>query len=244
MEYEGLKHEIKVLEEETVLLNSQLDDALRLKDISEGQLEEALDALKSEREQKNSLRKELVHHLSLTDSVYGTSTQIPISVVEGLKFAEETTTNGTLASASSPNNEDSNRCNGCNGHGPKMTGDYHRSDLFSELNLSEIQKLKQQLLQVSHTCMLDLMSLPYYLLSCEKIHVMTFKHKHNMLRMPTIILICVHTFSEISNLLKIFSYKKIALSIKIMRKGFSENSGPSTGTGVPTKVLSECMFNY
>lgn len=160
MEYEGLKHEIKVLEEETVLLNSQLDDALRLKDISEGQLEEALDALKSEREQKNSLRKELAHHLSLTDSVYGTSMQIPISVVEGLKFAEETTTNGTLASNSTPNNEDSNKCNGCNGHGPKMNSDYHRpcgrkemlnpvSDLFSELNLSEIQKLKQQLLQVS-----------------------------------------------------------------------------------------------
>ncbi|XP_026783583.2 protein bicaudal D homolog 1 isoform X2 [Pangasianodon hypophthalmus] len=159
VEYEGLKHEIKVLEEETVLLNSQLDDALRLKDISEGQLEEALDALKSEREQKNSLRKELAHHLSLTDSVFGTSTQIPISVVEGLKFAEEPTTNGTLASGSSPNNEDSNRCNACNGHGPKMNSDYHRpggrketlnpvSDLFSELNLSEIQKLKQQLLQV------------------------------------------------------------------------------------------------
>lgn len=164
MEYEGLKHEIKVLEEETVLLNSQLDDALRLKDISEGQLEEALDALKSEREQKNSLRKELAHHLSLTDSVYGTGTQIPISVVEGLKYAEEPTTNGTLASGCSPNKEDSNRCNGCNGHGPKMNGDYHRptlnpvSDLFSELNLSEIQKLKQQLLQVSHKQKLDLMS--------------------------------------------------------------------------------------
>lgn len=169
VEYEGLKHEIKVLEEETVLLNSQLDDALRLKDISEGQLEEALDALKSEREQKNNLRKELAHHLSLTDCVYGTSTQIPISVVEGLKFAEDTTSNGTLASGSSPNNEDSNKCNGCNGHGPKINGDYHRpggrkemlnpvSDLFSELNLSEIQKLKQQLLQVSHKYKLDLIS--------------------------------------------------------------------------------------
>lgn len=161
MEFEGLKHEIKVLEEETVLLNSQLEDALRLKDISEGQLEEALDALKSEREQKNNLRKELTHHLSLSDCVYGASTHITISAVEGFKFTEETTINGTSASGSSPNNEDSNRCNGCNGHGPKMNGDYHWpggrkgeslhpvSDLFSELNLSEIQKLKQQLLQVS-----------------------------------------------------------------------------------------------
>lgn len=162
VEYEGLKHEIKVLEEETVLLNSQLEDALCLKDISEGQLEEALDALKSEREQKNNLRKELAHQLSLTDSVYGATTHLTISAVEGLKFAEEAATNGTSASGSSPNNEDSNRCNECNGHGPKVNGEYHRpggrkgevlhpvSDLFSELNLSEIQKLKQQLLQVSH----------------------------------------------------------------------------------------------
>ncbi|KAL7871091.1 hypothetical protein SRHO_G00085880 [Serrasalmus rhombeus] len=160
VEYEGLKHEIKVLEEETVLLNSQLEDALRLKDISEGQLEEALDALKSEREQKNNLRKELTHHLSLSDCVYGASTHIAISAVEGFKFAEEASINGTSPSGSSLSNEDSNRCNGCNGHGPKMNGDYHRpggrkgevlhpvSDLFSELNLSEIQKLKQQLLQV------------------------------------------------------------------------------------------------
>uniref|UniRef100_A0A671SB36 Bicaudal D homolog 1a n=1 Tax=Sinocyclocheilus anshuiensis TaxID=1608454 RepID=A0A671SB36_9TELE len=139
VEYEGLKHEIKVLEEETVLLNSQLEDALRLKDISEGQLEEALDALKSEREQKNNLRKELAHHLSLTDSA---------------------ATNGTSASGSNPYNDDRNRCNECNGHGPKVNGEYHQpggrkgevlhpvSDLFSELHLSEIQKLKQQLLQV------------------------------------------------------------------------------------------------
>uniref|UniRef100_A0A671S818 Bicaudal D homolog 1a n=1 Tax=Sinocyclocheilus anshuiensis TaxID=1608454 RepID=A0A671S818_9TELE len=144
VEYEGLKHEIKVLEEETVLLNSQLEDALRLKDISEGQLEEALDALKNEREQKNNLRKELAHHLSLTDSVYGASTHLAISAVEGLKFAEEAATNGTSASGSSPNNEDRNRCNECR----KGEVLHPVSDLFSELNLSEIQKLKQQLLQV------------------------------------------------------------------------------------------------
>uniref|UniRef100_A0A8C2BK04 Bicaudal D homolog 1a n=1 Tax=Cyprinus carpio TaxID=7962 RepID=A0A8C2BK04_CYPCA len=72
----------------------------------------------------------------------------------------ETATNGTSASGSNPNNDDCNRCNECNGHGPKVNGEYHQpggrkgeplhpvSDLFSELNLSEIQKLKQQLLQV------------------------------------------------------------------------------------------------
>ncbi|XP_057204150.1 protein bicaudal D homolog 1 isoform X2 [Triplophysa rosa] len=160
VEYEGLNHEIKVLEEETSLLNSQLEDALRLKDISESQLDEALDALKNEREQKNNLRKELAHHLSLTDSVYGPNNQLTISAVDGLKFSEEAATNGISASETSPNNEDSNRCNECNGHALKLNGEFHRaggrkgemlhpvSDLFSELNLSEIQKLKQQLLQV------------------------------------------------------------------------------------------------
>ncbi|XP_058842434.1 protein bicaudal D homolog 1-like isoform X3 [Acipenser ruthenus] len=151
VEYEGLKHEIKCLEEETVLLNSQLEDALRLKEISESQLEEALDTLKNEREQKNNLRKELSQYISMSDSMY--STHLSISV-DGLKFNEEAN-NGT------PNNED--KCNGhVHVHGPlvKLNGDYRGStsrkgealhpvsDLFSELNLSEMQKLKQQLLQV------------------------------------------------------------------------------------------------
>lgn len=70
MEFEGLKHELKVLEEETEILNSQLEDAVRLKDISDAQLEEALESLQSEREQKNHLRRELVHHLSMCDVAY------------------------------------------------------------------------------------------------------------------------------------------------------------------------------
>lgn len=164
VEYEGLKHEIKVLEEETVLLNSQLEDALRLKEISESQLEEALDALKSEREQKNNLRKELAHHISLTDSVYGAGAHLALTVtgVEGLKFPEEPNAANGGHPAANGNMEDSNRCNG-HLHGnaglTKMNGDYRAGrkgeglvpDLFSELNLSEMQKLKQQMLQVRDT---------------------------------------------------------------------------------------------
>ncbi|XP_035200805.1 protein bicaudal D homolog 1 isoform X12 [Oxyura jamaicensis] len=147
VEYEGLKHEIKRFEEETVLLNSQLEDAIRLKEIAEHQLEEALETLKNEREQKNNLRKELSQYINLNDSMY--NNHINISV-DGLKFAED---------ASEPNNDD--KMNG-HIHGPlvKLNGDYRTptgrkgeslhpvSDLFSELNISEIQKLKQQLMQV------------------------------------------------------------------------------------------------
>ncbi|XP_071393879.1 protein bicaudal D homolog 1-like isoform X6 [Centroberyx affinis] len=157
VEYEGLKHEIKVLEEETELLNSQLEDALRLKDISEAQLEEALDSLKSEREQKNHLRKELVHHLSLCDVAYTGSAHLAFTSAPPSGAATPTT-------LLSPSVEEPTRCNGhlqggtgagtttgslprangeCRGSGRKAEG----PDLFSEMNLTEIQKLKQQLMQ-------------------------------------------------------------------------------------------------
>ncbi|XP_034146003.1 protein bicaudal D homolog 1 isoform X3 [Esox lucius] len=160
VEYEGLKHEIKVLEEETELLNSQLEDALRLKDMSEAQLEEALDSLKSEREQKNHLRKELVHHLSLCDLQYTGSAHLIFTSAPPSGTA-------TPVTALSPSSEEPGRCNGhlhgvagtgagtgslprangeCRGAGRK--GEGMVSDLFSEMNLTEIQKLKQQLLQV------------------------------------------------------------------------------------------------
>ncbi|KAM5288593.1 protein bicaudal D homolog 1 isoform 7-T7 [Ctenodactylus gundi] len=151
VEYEGLKHEIKRFEEETVLLNSQLEDALRLKEIAEHQLEEALDTLKNEREQKNSLRKELAQYITLGDSHLGLA-------VDGLKFAED---------GSEPNNDD--KVNGrVHGALAKLNGDYRSaalrkgealhpvSDLFSELNISEIQKLKQQLMQTAEVALANL----------------------------------------------------------------------------------------
>ncbi|XP_040201691.1 protein bicaudal D homolog 1 isoform X3 [Rana temporaria] len=146
VEYEGLKHEIKRFEEETVLLNSQLEDAIRLKEIAEHQLEEALETLKNEREQKNNLRKELAQYININDSMYNNHINI---AVDGLKFSED----------GESNNEE--KMNG-HIHTPlvKLNGDYRTqavrkgesllpvSDLFSELNISEMQKLKQQLIQV------------------------------------------------------------------------------------------------
>ncbi|XP_063052972.1 protein bicaudal D homolog 1 [Engraulis encrasicolus] len=194
VEYEGLKHEIKVLEEETALLNSQLEDALRLKDIAQAQLEEALDALKNEREQKHGLRKELAHHLSLSDSVYGAGAHLALAAVDQLRSfnassdaGDVSSTNvssttptangangfpGTGSALSSPGGgDDLGRCNGhlrgligaANGmaefgHRGGMSSASRKgvdgaaltpvADLFSELNLSEMQKLKQQLIQV------------------------------------------------------------------------------------------------
>ncbi|XP_049625986.1 protein bicaudal D homolog 2 isoform X2 [Suncus etruscus] len=145
VEFEGLKHEIKRLEEETEYLNSQLEDAIRLKEISERQLEEALETLKTEREQKNSLRKELSHYMSINDSLYTSHLQVSL---DGLKLSDEAEAlangfeHGNLAKlpldakTSTPTKDSS-------APPPSLV-----SDLLSELNISEIQKLKQQLMQM------------------------------------------------------------------------------------------------
>ncbi|KFP83348.1 Protein bicaudal D 2, partial [Apaloderma vittatum] len=148
----SLKHEIKRLEEETEFLNSQLEDAIRLKEISERQLEEALETLKTEREQKNNLRKELSHYMNINDSMYNSHLNISL---DGLKFSDE---------ATEPNNDEimngfeqnclSKLSNGKNSSStPKKNESFPPapslvSDLLSELNISEIQKLKQQLVQM------------------------------------------------------------------------------------------------
>ncbi|TKS76717.1 Protein bicaudal D -like protein 2 [Collichthys lucidus] len=59
VEFESIKLELTQKNEEQEEMRAQLDEAARLKEIAERQLDEALEALKEEREQKNSLRREL-----------------------------------------------------------------------------------------------------------------------------------------------------------------------------------------
>ncbi|XP_063792445.1 protein bicaudal D homolog 2-like isoform X2 [Pseudophryne corroboree] len=139
VEYEGLKHELKRRDEEIDVLNGQLDELVRLKDISERQLEEALETLKSEREQKNELRRELSGFLSY-DSI-GTmqvnfEDQNEEEFDSGYNGGDLNKSGGGIL-MSTPRNSDLFQS------GPKLA-----SDLFTELSLTEIQKLKQQLLQV------------------------------------------------------------------------------------------------
>ncbi|KAJ0036927.1 hypothetical protein NQD34_005604 [Periophthalmus magnuspinnatus] len=155
VEFEGLKHEIRRLEEDTGFLNSQLEDAIRLKEIAERQLAEALETIKTERELKASLRKELSHYMNIGDTLYHS----PLSIsLDGLKFSDDASTepnndealqgfeNGFLKlanaiaddnRASTPTKEELSR------PAPSLV-----DDLLSELNITEIQKLKQQLVQI------------------------------------------------------------------------------------------------
>ncbi|XP_058498410.1 protein bicaudal D homolog 2-like isoform X1 [Solea solea] len=155
VEFEGLKHEIRRLEEDTQFLNSQLEDAIRLKEIAERQLGEALETIKTERELKASLRKELSHYMSIGDTLYNS----PLSIsLDGLKFSDDAGTE--------PNNDealqgyesgfaklanaiaDDNRVSTPMKEGLFFPVPSLVDDLLSELNISEIQKLKQQLIQM------------------------------------------------------------------------------------------------
>uniref|UniRef100_UPI0037E761FB protein bicaudal D homolog 2 n=1 Tax=Semicossyphus pulcher TaxID=241346 RepID=UPI0037E761FB len=156
VEFEGLKHEIRRLEEDSQCLHSQLEEAVRLKEISDRQLAEGLETIKTEREQKATLRKELSHYMTIGGSVYNGSFNISI---DNLKLHDDP------SAISEPDNDDLIRGfeNGLvkAGEGDEL----HRAagskrgeafkpapslvdDLLSELNISEIQKLKQQLVQV------------------------------------------------------------------------------------------------
>ncbi|KAM6981350.1 protein bicaudal D homolog 2 [Aplochiton taeniatus] len=156
VEFEGLKYEIRRLEEDSQCLHSQLEEAMRLREIADRQLSEALETIKTEREQKAALRKELSHYMTIGDYTYSG----PVTVsVDSLKLGENPT------GAQEPNNDELLR--GLeNGLGKTADGDQLNraavtkkgesfrpapslvDDLLSELNISEIQKLKQQLMQV------------------------------------------------------------------------------------------------
>ncbi|XP_007667850.1 protein bicaudal D homolog 2-like [Ornithorhynchus anatinus] len=142
VEFECLKHELKRREEEFEILSGQLDEMARLKEISEQQLEEALESLKSEREQKNELRKELSSYGN-----YGSLRSLQVNL-EDLNRGDEDEldsgyANGGFSKLLGENTESIPGASNSLQPEPALV-----SDLFSELSFTEIQKLKQQLLQV------------------------------------------------------------------------------------------------
>ncbi|KAG7332154.1 hypothetical protein KOW79_003988 [Hemibagrus wyckioides] len=154
VEFEALKVELSQKDEEQDLLRAQMDEAGRLREIAERQLDEALEALKDEREQKNSLKRELAAHtLNPFDSVVHLDLQLDDSL-DGDRAAEEKERGDKDEEQDSGYNHskgsDKQHCST-----PRSSDVFLRpqapglvADLLSELHLSDTQKLKQQLLQV------------------------------------------------------------------------------------------------
>lgn len=173
VEFESIKLELNQKNEEQEELRAQMEEAARLREIAERQLDEALDTLKEEREQKNCLRRELS---ALTLNPFDSVGNLELHL-EQLDDSQEGEQGGEGEGEAEGVDQDSGYNNGPgsapgSAHPPhfggsKSNGLIHRystprtsdvflrapasglvSDLLSELHFSDSQKLKQQLLQV------------------------------------------------------------------------------------------------
>lgn len=171
VEFESIKLELTQKNEEQEELRGQLEEAGRLREIAERQLDEALEALKEERGQKNSLRRELS---ALTLNPFDSVGNLELHL-EQLDDSQEEGQGGEGEAEDGDENQDSGFNNGPGSSsssanpphlgGSKSNGLIHRystprhsdvlrapasglvADLLSELHFSDSQKLKQQLLQ-------------------------------------------------------------------------------------------------
>ncbi|GCB86699.1 hypothetical protein scyTo_0027370, partial [Scyliorhinus torazame] len=137
---------MKQREEDIEILHSQLGEASRLRGIVERQLEEALETVRTEREQKNALRKELATHANASGSLCNLHANFEELCFEDSAGQDELDSGYQQGSCSQLNGE-------VRVSTPRAGQDFRPapglvSDLFSELSLSEMQKLKQQLAQV------------------------------------------------------------------------------------------------
>ncbi|KAL7634106.1 UNVERIFIED_CONTAM: hypothetical protein RMT77_015434 [Armadillidium vulgare] len=137
VEFEGLKHEIRRLEEEVDVLNSQVEELKNLKRIAERQMEEALESLQAEREAKYALKKELDTKVN-SESMYNLSNlAISMNLSGNADFGDSDIEDDTpelkrLESELISSNEA--------GGGQNLGG-----DLFSEIHLNELRKLEKKL---------------------------------------------------------------------------------------------------
>lgn len=132
VEFESAKHEIRRLAEDLEVLNSQVEDLTKLKQIAEKQMEEALEALQGEREAKYALKKELDTHIN-RESMFNIS-NLAYSIRGGI---EE---NNVNADDNAADDDDLKRF-----ETEMKSPDGTTVDLFSEIHLNELKKLERQL---------------------------------------------------------------------------------------------------
>ena len=148
VEYEGLKHEKKRLEEELDDLNMQLDENLTLKKIVEKNLEEALSALQVEREQKHSLKKELDSRLN-QESMFNLSNLAQLGgLSDGLKFGNTESDGEEEGNPALKRVEaDFESKDTTDGKQQARRGPGKVNDILSEIQENEVKKLEQLLEQ-------------------------------------------------------------------------------------------------
>ncbi|XP_076065367.1 microtubule-associated protein Bicaudal D [Oratosquilla oratoria] len=141
VEFEGAKYEIRRLQEEVEVLNSQVEEFANLKKIAERQMEEALESLQAEREAKYALKKELDSRIN-NESMYNLS-NLAMSMKLGgsTDFGESDGEDDTPALRKFESELLSS-----GGAGNEQLG----GDLFSEIHLNELRKLEKKVEEADH----------------------------------------------------------------------------------------------
>jgi len=132
IEYEGSKHEIRHLQEEVDVLDLQVKEQTNLKKIAEKQLEEALESLQAEREQRYNLRKEIETKMNSDNMI-----QLG-NLAQSIRDNDGDEAGGAAAAAVAGGG-------GKDQHDDDQRSSGPASDLFSEIHLNELQKLEKQL---------------------------------------------------------------------------------------------------
>lgn len=143
VEFEGDKHELRRLQEEVELLNQQNTELTHLRKLAEKQMEEALDALQSEREAKYAIKKDLDAKMN-SESIFNLSNLAfsikGLSEEHGASEGEEDVLKKLEASfikGNAQGNEEMHENCDVSGGGGKGGG-----DLFSEIHLNEVKQLE------------------------------------------------------------------------------------------------------
>ncbi|XP_063597022.1 protein bicaudal D-like isoform X1 [Penaeus indicus] len=141
VEFEGAKHEIRRLQEETDVLNSQVEELANLKKIAERQMEEALESLQAEREAKYALKKELDARMN-SESMYNLS-----NLAMSMKLSGSTDFGESDGEDDTPvlRRLESELMSAGGGSAETLGG-----DLFSEIHLNELRKLEKKLEEAEH----------------------------------------------------------------------------------------------
>ena len=144
VEFEGSKHEIRHLTEEVDLLNQQVEELANLKKIAEKQLEEALESLQNEREQRYLLKKELDAKMN-SDSMYQLGNlALSIQAAAGQDGKEEEDATDVEGEVSlNRENDDGGGGGGVGDNGEGESGP--PSDLFTEIHGGELKKMEKKL---------------------------------------------------------------------------------------------------
>lgn len=164
VEFESSKHEIQRLQDKVAALQSQLEEVVTLKRITERQMQEALDALESEREQKYALRKELDKRNS-ADTTHWTS----LAALKGSPHMANLALRSLGSSHRSPVTRELDDGDSPNGYSEQDGAATTFSDidpsfdimhdlempsiegsLFDEVHLTEIKKLQQNLEEIEN----------------------------------------------------------------------------------------------